>query len=136
MVHSVLGCEEDAHPRPERSGEAKAERERAAVQRAAAELRTDHRKLAQRRVDDPPLELTMPLQNEAEHGRQDEQEREDRKEAVVGDCRRQVAALIVGVLLQHGEREAEPTMTLLETIEAPVSLAEPTHLPPRAVAAT
>ena len=48
VVHRVLGSEEDAHSGPERGGEAEDERERAAVQRAVAELWPDHGELAER----------------------------------------------------------------------------------------
>jgi hypothetical protein len=97
------------------------------VQRAVAELRPDHGELAQRGVDDPPLEVPVPLQDEAEQRGQHQQQREEREEAVVGDRRRQVATLVVGVLQQHGEREAEPPVPLLEAIEGAVSLAESAH---------
>ena len=71
--------------------------------------------------------MAVPAQDEAEHRRQDEQEREDRKEGVVGNRGREIAALVVGVLLQHRERKAEPAMPLLEAIKGAVSLAEPAH---------
>jgi hypothetical protein len=48
-----------------------------------AELGADHRELAQRRVDNPSLEAAVALQDEAEHGRQDKQQRENREKAVV-----------------------------------------------------
>jgi hypothetical protein len=67
------------------------------------------------------------LENEAEHGREYKQQREDREEAVVTDRRGVVAALVVGVLLQHREWEAEPAMPLLKPIEGAVSLAEAAH---------
>jgi len=99
------------------------------VQGSVAELRPDHGELAERRVDDPLLEVRMPLEDEAEHGREDEQQREDREEAVVGDRRGVVAALVVGVLLQHRERKANRRVPLLETIECPVPAAESAHEP-------
>jgi len=67
------GGEEDAYARPERSGETEAERKSVPVLRAVAELWPDHRKLAERGVDDPSLQVSVALQDEAEHGRQDEQ---------------------------------------------------------------
>jgi hypothetical protein len=71
------------------------------------------------------------LENEPEHGREDEQQREDREEAVVGDRRGVVAALIVRVFLQHRKRESQPTMPLLEAIKGAVPLSEPAHFGPR-----
>ena len=62
--------------------------------------------LAEGGFDDPLLEVRVALENEAEHRREDEQQREDREEAVVGDRGGVVAALVVGVLLKHREREA------------------------------
>jgi hypothetical protein len=124
VVHRVLGSEEDPHSGPERGGEPEDERERAAVQGTMAELRADHWELAERGVDDPLLEVRVTLENETEHRRQDEQQREDREEAVVGDRRGVVAALIVGVLLQHRKRETQPTMPLLEAIKGAVPAAE------------
>jgi hypothetical protein len=79
-------------------------------------------------VDDRLVEVAVPAKDEAEHGREDEQEREDREEGVVGDRGREVAALIVGVLQQHREREAEPAMPLLEAVEGAVALAESAHV--------
>src|SRR3990172_12908162 len=61
---------------------------------------------------------------------EDEQEREDGEEAVVRDGGRQVAALVVGVLLQHRERKTEPRVPLLEAVEAAVSLTESAHSAP------
>jgi hypothetical protein len=45
----------------------------------------------------------------------------------ISDRGRQVAALIVGVLLQDRERKAKSAMPLLKAIEDAVSLAEPAH---------
>jgi hypothetical protein len=64
----------------------------------------------------------------SEHGRQDEQQRKDREEPVIGDRRSQVATLIVAVLLQHREWEAKPATALLEAVEGAVSVPESAHL--------
>src|SRR5512142_2242582 len=93
LVHRVLSREEDAHPRPERSGEAEPERERTAVQRATAQLRADHRELAKRGADNRPLEVLIALQEKAKHGREHQQQQEDREEPGEADRGRQVAAL-------------------------------------------
>jgi hypothetical protein len=127
VVHRVLGGEHDPDTRPESEAKAEPERECASVQRTAAELRPDHRELAERGIDDPPLQVGMPLKDEPEHGRENEQQRKDREEAVIGDRRRQVAALVVDVLLQHRKREAQPPMPLLEAIEGAIPLPEPAH---------
>lgn len=107
------------------------------MQRAVAELRPDHRELAERGVDDPLLELRVTLQDEAKRGREDKQQREDREEAVVGDRRGVVAALVVGVLLQHLERKADGAMPLLEAVEGAVSVPGSAHFfrTPRSVRA-
>src|SRR4029079_7393586 len=106
---------------------AKPERECASVQRTAAELRADHRELAERGIDDPPLQGGMALQDAPEHGREHEQQRKDGEEAVIGDRRRQVAALVVSVLLQHRKRKTKPAMPLLKAIEGAIPLPEPAH---------
>src|SRR5665213_3242356 len=69
----------------------------------------------------------MPLQNEAERADQDEQQREDREESVVRDRRREIAALVIGVLLPDRERKAQPAVALLEAIEPVVAHSEPRH---------
>ena len=90
-------------------------------------LRPDHRELAERRVDDPLLEVRVTLENEAKHRREDKQQRKDGEEAVVGDRRGEVAALVVGVLLHHRERKADGAMPLLKAIEGTVAGAEAAH---------
>jgi hypothetical protein len=53
------------------------------------------------------------LEHEAEDGHQQEQQREQRHEPVVGDQRRQVGTLVVAELVGHGEEEAQPAVTAL-----------------------
>lgn len=127
VVHRVLGSEKDSHAGPERGGEAEPEGEHASVQRASAELRADDGELAKRGVDDLLFDVRVTLEDEAEHRREHEEQREDREEAVVGDRGGEVGSLIVGVLLQHRERKAEGAMPLLEAIERAVSGAEAAH---------
>ena len=59
------------------------------------------------------LQVGDPLQHEAEDRHQQEQQREQRQEPVVGDQRSQVGALVVAELVDHGDGEAQPAMTAL-----------------------
>jgi hypothetical protein len=92
-----------------------------------AQLRPDHRKLPECGVHDRLVEVAVPAKDEAGHGRKHQQKREDGEEGVIGDRGRQVATLVVGVLLQHRQRKAEPAMPLLEAVEGAVALAELAH---------
>src|SRR5205823_471671 len=98
--------QEDAHARPYSGGKTEREQQTVPVESVELQLRPDDRELSKGRIDDRPLEMSVAVKDETEHSRQDEQKRKDREEAVVGDRGRQVAALVVGVLLQHSERKA------------------------------
>ena len=50
------------------------------------------------------------LQHEAEDRDQQQQQREQRQEPVVGDQRGEIRALVVGELVDDGDREAEPAV--------------------------
>jgi hypothetical protein len=63
-----------------------------------AQLAANDRELGERRVDQFRLQVGMPLEYEAEDRHQQEQQREQRQEPVVGDQRRQVGTLVVAKL--------------------------------------
>ncbi len=60
--------------------------------------------------------LRAAFEHEAEHGHEHEQQREQREEAVVGDQRSHLAALVVVEALEHGDHEAEQTFALLVAV--------------------
>src|SRR4051812_5583338 len=55
--------------------------------------------------------------DEPEDGHEQEQEREQREEPVVGDQRREVGPLVVGELVDDGQGEAEPAVPALAAVE-------------------
>ena len=59
------------------------------------------------------------LEDEAEHGHEDQQQREEREERVIGDQRGQAPALVVAELLDHGHRHRQPRAALLEAVKGP-----------------
>ena len=128
LVHCVLGGEKDAHARPQGNDNANAKRESTPPQLATSELRADDGKLRERGINNRPLEVMVSGQEKPKRRREDQQQREDREKAVVGDRGRQVGALVVGVFLQQREREAEPRVPLLEPVDGAVSLLEPAHM--------
>ena len=81
------------------------------------ELRADHREVGERGVEHPALQVGIALERIAQQRDEDEQQREDREERVIGDAGGQVAALILGELLAHREREGEHPVALLEAVE-------------------
>ena len=118
-VHRVLQRLGDAERAVERDERADDQRDAAALQALrVAELVADDRELAQRRVEDPTLQIGIALQHEPENRRQQQQEREQRQEAVVRDQRGEVRALILGELVDDGDREARPPVASLERVES------------------
>src|SRR5436305_9950233 len=59
----------------------------------------------------------MSLQHEPQHGYEHEQQREQREEREVSHQRREVSALVVAELLEHRQRDRQPPMALLESVE-------------------
>ena len=82
-----------------------------------AQLVADDRELAQRRVEDPLLQVAVVLEQEPEQRRQQEQQREERQEAVERDQRRQIRTLVLEELVDHREGEPGPTMSPLVPVE-------------------
>jgi len=60
----------------------------------------------------------MITQHDAQHGDQDQQQREDRREGVVGHQGGQIARLVIAKLLPHGDRERQPAEPLLDPVGA------------------
>jgi hypothetical protein len=78
-----------------------------------AQLAADHRELSERRVDQLRPQVRIAVQREAEDRHEQQEQGEQRQEPVVGDQRGQVRALVVAELVEHGKREAQPTVTPL-----------------------
>ena len=94
-----------------------------------AELLSDHGELAERRVEDPRLEFCVVLQHEPEDRREQEEQRKQRQEAVEGDQRGKVHALVVVKLVDHGQRRTGPLVPPLEVVQ-PFRDAHDRILPP------
>src|SRR5947209_17222063 len=81
------------------------------------ELVADQRDLTERAVEYPFAFGRVALQDEPQNRDEDEQQREQRDEGVVGDQRRELARLVVRELLDYGDHEAQPPTSLLEAVE-------------------
>jgi hypothetical protein len=90
----------------------------------------DHRELGHRRVDDPLAEVAAPVEHEPDHGHGHQQQREQREEPVVGQQRGPLAALVLPVLLDHGHREGQQPVPLLEVVDRPQEALQLLHRPP------
>jgi hypothetical protein len=84
---------------------------------AVAQLASEHGELGQSRVQQPGLQVRIAVQHQAEDRHKQQQQREQRQEPVIGDQRREVAALIVGELVDDRDREADPAMAALEAVQ-------------------
>ena len=82
------------------------------------DLVADDRELGERRRQDLLLEMGVAVQQIAQDGDQQEQQREQRQKAVVGQQRGEIAALVVDELVHDTEREAGGPVALLEAVEA------------------
>ena len=92
----------DAQPAVECTGDPDDDPDRPAAEVARLiELVADDRELAQRRVHHLLLQAGVAGQDHPKHSGQQQQKREQRQERVVGDQRRQIAALVVDVLVDH-----------------------------------
>jgi len=81
------------------------------------ELVADDRQLADGGVQHLLLQLMVPGQDVAEDRGQQEQQREQRDERVVGDQRSEIVALVVEELVEHGQRVPGRGMALLESVQ-------------------
>ena len=115
-------------PAQSAAGETERERERAAVQRVDSKSCpiTGNWASAESTID--CVEVVVAAEDVAEQRREHEQQREDREEAVVGDRRGEIAALVVGVLLADGEREAQPACRCWKRSKAAIRARDPAHV--------
>ena len=113
----------------QRQDNADDERDPGAAQRVrvAAQLAADQRVLRERRVQQIVLQLRVAAQHQIQHGVQDQQQREDRRECVIGHQRGQVAGLVVAELLPGADHVPEPGPPLLEPIDGVLRLLHRVH---------
>jgi hypothetical protein len=96
------------------------------------QLGAEDGELGQGRVQHLLLQGWVVAEEVAEHGDQDQQQRQEGEEAVVGEQGGEVAALVVAELLHHRERDADPGVLLLVAVDAPQRLFGRVHRrPPR-----
>ena len=119
LLEGVLGRADDAQAAEQQADDADRQRAGAAFQRVdvALQLIADDRELAERRVQDFGLVLRVAFEHEAEHGHEQQQQREQRGEAVVGDQRRELPGAVVAELLDHRRGKAQPRAALLDAVE-------------------
>jgi hypothetical protein len=82
-----------------------------------AQLVADDRELAQRRVEDPLLEVAVLFEHEAEYRRQQEEQRKERQETIKGDQRGQIRALVLEELVDDGDRKPGPAVSPLVPVD-------------------
>jgi hypothetical protein len=80
------------------------------------QLLADHGEFAQRRTDDLLLQRDVVAEHETEDGHRQQEQREHRAEPVVGQQGRQVGALVVGELVDDGDRQPERAVPSLEAV--------------------
>jgi hypothetical protein len=93
------------------------------------DLVADQRDLAERPVEDFFAQMRVALEHEAEHRDEDEQQREQRDESVVGDQRGHLPRLIVQELPVDGRDERDARAALLTAVE-PAKLLVENHRAP------
>ena len=108
-VRGVLHGRADAARPEQRAEQADHQSEAGLVQAVdvALQLVPDDRELGERGVEDLGLQRPVGLQDDAQHRHQDQQQREDREDGVVGAQCRELSGVVVPELLDHryGERE-------------------------------
>jgi hypothetical protein len=97
--------------------------------RNVGELVPDDRELGQRAVDELLLQRLVAGKREPEHGGEDQQQREEGEEPVVGDEGGEVPALVVGELVHHRDRHPEPPVPALVLVE-PLDRSHSSDIPP------
>lgn len=119
-VQRVLGRLRHTQRSVQHPADADRQRESAAVQRVdvVAELVPEDRELTERRTQHLRLQPGVAVQGEAEDGDQQQEHREEREEAVVGDQRGQVRALVLDELVDHGDGVARPPVAALIAVES------------------
>ena len=86
-VEGGLGGERDAEACQQGPDEPDREGHAAPLERAGADLFADDRDLLERGIDDRLLRIRVAVEDEPQHRNQDEDQREEGEEAVVGDQR-------------------------------------------------
>ena len=130
-VHRVLQRLSDTEGAVERDQATDNEGHAAALETLRiAQLVADDRELAQRRVEDPLLEVAVVLEQEPKHRRQQEEQREERQETVERDQRRQEGTLVFEELVDHRKGKPGPTMSSLVPVKP---LSHPHAGAPRAI---
>jgi hypothetical protein len=84
-----------------------------------AQLVPDDREVPERGADQPLAKRRVPGQRKAQDGRQQQQQGEEREQAVIGHQRGIAPCLVVAEFLNHGPRKREHCMALLEAVGAP-----------------
>jgi hypothetical protein len=106
-----------SQPAVERSHDPHDEADRSAAQALRpGQVPADNRKLVHGRCEHLVLQPRVTSQHEAEDRREQQQQREQRNEPVVGEQRGQIGAKVVEVLVGHREREARPVVFPLKTV--------------------
>ena len=119
LVHGVLSRLGDTKPAIHAAQHAHGQGQQVAVQRVdvAGQLVADDRKLGHRRTQNLLLQVCVAVQGVTQHGDQQQQQRKHRQESIEGDQRRQIIALILDVLVDHGQRQPSPSVATLKPVE-------------------
>ena len=104
---AVEGSERTDHDTGERAPEAL----------RSTELVADDGELGERGVQDRLLPVGLAAQDQAQDRGAQQHQREDRDEGVVGQRRREVGTLVVEVLVDHRQGEAEDGVAALERVD-------------------
>ena len=117
-VARVLQRLPDAEPAVERREPTDEQTHRPTAEGAGRpQLVADDRELRQRRVEDAVLPLRLPLEDEADRSRQQQQRGEERQEPVVREQCAQVAAEVVEELVDDRDGEADERVTTLDPVD-------------------
>jgi hypothetical protein len=84
-----------------------------------AELVADHRELLQRRVEDVRFDARVAPRDQAQHGHEDEEQREQREKGVVHEEGGERSRPVVAELLDHRIEEGDRSVPLLEAVHSP-----------------
>ena len=128
-VHRIDGRLSETLRAVNRAKRANDDREHAALQRVrvALQLRADDREVAERTREKSMLDGGMAAQHETQHRRHQQQEGEEREQAVVGDQHCLATGLIVAVFLHDRDRDRQHRVPLLEPVEAPEAPLDHVH---------
>jgi len=116
-VERRLRSQRDAEARQQRADEPDDQRRGTALQRPGLQLVAHQRDLLERRVQHRLLGSGVAVENEAQDRHKHHEQRKQREEAVVGDERGEVAALVVAELLDDGHGHGEGWVPTLEAVK-------------------